>query len=82
MKKIFTLALALMGLTTVANAATIDDVQVCKHSYVLCFDDWCGNGTAIQSAEKLYNDGKELYDAKRYEAAFPKLKAAAEKGHK
>jgi len=39
--------------------------------------------TAIaQSAEKLYNDGKELYDAKRYEAAFPKLKAAAEKGHK
>ena len=35
-----------------------------------------------QSAEKLYNDGKDLYDAKRYEAAFPKLKAAAEKGHK
>jgi len=35
-----------------------------------------------QSAEKLYQEGKQLYDAKNYEAAFPKLKAAAEKGHK
>ncbi len=35
-----------------------------------------------QSAEKLYQDGKKLYDAKNYTAAFPKLKAAAEKGHK
>lgn len=35
-----------------------------------------------QSAEKLYKDGKALYDAKKYEQAFPKLKAAAEKGHK
>ena len=41
-----------------------------------------GITASAQSAEKLYNDGKELYDAKRYEAAFPKLKAAAEKGHK
>lgn len=35
-----------------------------------------------QSAEKLYTAGKKLYDAEQYEQAFPKLKAAAEKGHK
>ena len=35
-----------------------------------------------QSAEKLYKEGKALYDAKNYTAAVPKLKAAAEKGHK
>ena len=32
MKKLFTFALALLGLANVANAATIDDVAVCKHS--------------------------------------------------
>ena len=35
-----------------------------------------------QSTEKLYDEGKALYDAKDYAKAFPKLKAAAEKGHK
>ena len=35
-----------------------------------------------QSADKLYEEGKKLYDDKNYTAAFPKLKAAAEKGHK
>ena len=35
-----------------------------------------------QNADKLYKDGKKLYEAKNYTAAFPKLKAAAEKGHK
>jgi len=35
-----------------------------------------------QSAEKLYREGKALYDDKKYEQAVPKLKAAAEKGHK
>lgn len=35
-----------------------------------------------QSSDKLYAEGKKLYDAKNYVAAFPKLKAAAEKGHK
>ena len=35
-----------------------------------------------QSADKLYSEGKALYDAKNYTAAVPKLKAAAEKGHK
>lgn len=37
---------------------------------------------AAQSADKLYEEGKKLYDAKNYAAAFPKLKTAAEKGHK
>jgi TPR repeat protein len=35
-----------------------------------------------QNAEKLYKDGKALYDAEKYTEAVPKLKAAAEKGHK
>lgn len=35
-----------------------------------------------QKTESLYKEGKTLYDAKKYEQAFPKLKAAAEKGHK
>jgi TPR repeat protein len=35
-----------------------------------------------QNIEKLYEEGKALYDAKKYSEAFPKLKIAAEKGHK
>lgn len=35
-----------------------------------------------QSADKLYAEGKAFYDAKNYTAALPKLKAAAEKGHR
>ena len=35
-----------------------------------------------QSAEKLYEEGKRLYDEKNYVEAYPKLRAAAEKGHK
>ena len=35
-----------------------------------------------QNVEKLYDEGKALYDAKKYAQALPKLKAAAEKGHK
>lgn len=39
MKKIFTLALALMGFAGVANAANVDDLAVLKHSYVLVCED-------------------------------------------
>ena len=39
-------------------------------------------GAIAQSADKLYEEGKRLYDAESYAKAFPKLKAAAEKGHK
>ncbi len=35
-----------------------------------------------QNADKIYKEAKELYDAKNYTQAVPKLKAAAEKGHK
>ena len=35
-----------------------------------------------QSAERLYNEGKSLYDKERYTEAVPKLNASAEKGHK
>lgn len=37
---------------------------------------------SAQSAERLYNEGKAYYDAKKYAQAVPKLKTAAEKGHK
>ena len=39
MKKIFTLVLALMGFAGVANAASVDDLAVLKHSYVLVCDE-------------------------------------------
>ncbi len=35
-----------------------------------------------QNANRLYDEGKTLYDMKKYDAAFPRLKTAAEKGHK
>ena len=38
MKKIFTLIIALMGFAGAANAATLDDLAVLKHSYVLVCD--------------------------------------------
>lgn len=39
MKKLFTLAFALMGFAGVANAATVDDLEPLKHSYVLVCDE-------------------------------------------
>ena len=39
MKKLFTLAIALLGFAGVANAASVDDLQVCKHSYVFVADE-------------------------------------------
>lgn len=35
-----------------------------------------------QNTDQIYEEAKALYDAKNYKAALPKLKAAAEKGHK
>ena len=37
---------------------------------------------SAQSAEKLYEEGKKLFDAEKYEQAVPMLQAAADKGHK
>lgn len=42
----------------------------------------CCIGAGAQSTDKLYDEGKALYDAKDYKAAVPKLRAAANKGHK
>lgn len=35
-----------------------------------------------QNVDKIYKEGKALYEDKKYEAALPKLKVAAEKGKK
>lgn len=37
---------------------------------------------SAQNAKALYEEGKALYDAEQYDKAVPKLKAAADKGHK
>ncbi len=42
----------------------------------------CCTASFAQSADALYEKGKELYDDKKYDKAFPLLKASAEKGHK
>lgn len=61
MKKLFTLVLALAGLTGTAKAAsTIDDVAVCRHSYVLVADDWTNGGTERPGKGNLFGDGRFL----------------------
>jgi hypothetical protein len=35
-----------------------------------------------ENVDKVYKEGKALYEAKKYDAALPKLKVAAEKGKK
>ena len=57
MKKLFTLFCALVGLTSSVNAAKIDDVKVCKHSYVLVADEWTNNGTVRPGKGNLFGDG-------------------------
>ena len=37
---------------------------------------------SAQSADKLYDEGKKLYDQEQYKDAVPKLQAAADKGHR
>lgn len=56
MKKLFTLVCALMGMTASVNAATIDDVKVCKHSYVLVADDYTNDGTYKLGKGELFGD--------------------------
>ena len=57
MKKIFTLVLALMGFAGAANAASVNDVAVCKHSYVLVCDEVTNNGTFKPAKNTLVGDG-------------------------
>ncbi len=42
----------------------------------------CCISISAQSADKLYDEGKKLYDQEQYKEAVPKLQAAADKGHK
>lgn len=56
MKKIFTLIVALVGLTSVASAANVDDIQPLKHSYVFVADDYTGNGTVARTGGSLFGD--------------------------
>lgn len=52
-----TLFLGLLGLMCAANAATVDDLKVCKHSYVLVADDYTNNGTGSRVKGGLFGDG-------------------------
>jgi hypothetical protein len=58
MKKIFTLLCGLFCLAGAVKAAsTIDDVQVCKHSYVLIGDAYTNDGTVQPQNYSLIGDG-------------------------
>ena len=62
MKKLFTLICALVGLASTANAAKIEDVAVCKHSYVLVMDQVTGTVKGVNKGAKpgkgqLFGDG-------------------------
>ncbi|MDE6648289.1 MAG: chitobiase/beta-hexosaminidase C-terminal domain-containing protein, partial [Prevotella sp.] len=57
MKKLFTLACALLGMTSAVKAASVDDIAVCKHSYVLVMDEYTNNGTARPGKGNLFGDG-------------------------
>ena len=53
-----------------------------KHLLMMLLALMLSAGALAQHADALYKEGKALYDAKNYQKAFPKLKAAADKGHK
>jgi len=57
MKKLFTLVCALMTFGGVANAATVDEIEPLKHSYVLVGDDVTNNGNEKVAKGALYGDG-------------------------
>ncbi|WP_288275980.1 tetratricopeptide repeat protein [uncultured Prevotella sp.] len=53
-----------------------------KRLIYLCILLMCSISISAQSADKLYDEGKKLYDQEQYKEAVPKLQAAANKGHK
>ena len=53
-----------------------------KRLIYLCILLMCSINISAQSADKLYDEGKKLYDQEQYKEAVPKLQAAADKGHK
>lgn len=56
MKKFFTLICAMIC-AVAANAATVDDIELCKHSYVMVCDDYTGNGSVPRVKGSLFGDG-------------------------
>lgn len=56
MKKFFTLICAMIC-AVAANAATVDDIELCKHSYVMVCDDYTGNGGVPRVKGSLFGDG-------------------------
>ena len=56
MKKLFTLICALIGMTATVSAATVNDIKVCEHSYVLVMDDVTNNGTSRPGGGTLIGD--------------------------
>lgn len=60
MKKIFTLICALVGFAGAANAATVDDLAVLKHSYVFVADDYTGSGSIARVKGTLFGDNHFL----------------------
>ena len=56
MKKLFTLICAIVGFAGVANAADVNDLKQCKHSYVLVCDEWNNDGTEKIAKGALYGD--------------------------
>lgn len=60
MKKIFTLIFALCGLASYASAATVDDLQQAKHSFVFVADSYTNNGAGPRTGGALTADGKIL----------------------
>ena len=57
MKKLFTLICALIGMTATVSAATVNDIKVCEHSYVLVMDEATNNGAARPGQGILFGDG-------------------------
>lgn len=57
MKKIITLICALIGMTATVSAAGVEDIAVCKHSYVLVMDEATNNGAAKPGKGSLFGDG-------------------------
>lgn len=57
MKKFFTLLCAFVACAGAVNAATVDEVSVCKHSYVLVADDYTNNGQTARVKGSLFGDG-------------------------
>lgn len=53
-----------------------------KRLIYLCILLMCSISISAQSADKLYDEGKKLYDQEQYKEAVPKLQAAADKGHR